>query len=46
LYLVYGSEWVRCEAEDDYHGFRQIFEGSNVRYRISKAEDEEPWEHV
>lgn len=46
LYLVYGSEWVRCEAEDDYHGFRQIFEGSNVTYRIIKAEDEEPWENV
>ena len=45
FYLIYGSEWVRSGG-DEYDDFRQIFKGSNIKHKIIKAEDEEPWENV
>ncbi|KAF1973544.1 hypothetical protein BU23DRAFT_533162 [Bimuria novae-zelandiae CBS 107.79] len=32
--------------EKSYEPIKQIFEGTNVRYRIIKARDEKPWEAV
>jgi hypothetical protein len=43
FYLVRGSNWVEFETYDD---FEQVFEGTSLKHRIIKADDEEPWELI
>ncbi|KAF9738842.1 hypothetical protein PMIN06_012521 [Paraphaeosphaeria minitans] len=43
FYLVRGSNWIEYEQ---YDRFEQVFEGSKLKHRIIKQDDEEPWENV
>ncbi|KAF1975577.1 hypothetical protein BU23DRAFT_530112 [Bimuria novae-zelandiae CBS 107.79] len=43
LYLVYGSDWI---DSGNYEDFERVFEGSSLKHRIIKQEDEKPWEEV
>lgn len=43
LYLVWGSNYVEY---GHYDRLEKCFEGTNIKHRIIKAEDEKPWEEV
>jgi hypothetical protein len=43
FYLTWGSDWVTYEK---YEEFERVFEGSLLKHRIVKEEEEEPWNNV